>query len=119
MATYTGQLRLSNGQIVTCCFASSVAVGVYLPVDTNGAAGTASPTFFWVASQCDLVDLTTDETAGLAEFISDGRRTGKMITTTATYAATNAGRPTGREAYGVTFVPGRNYQLIMNVAGAA
>ena len=116
MATYIGSLYLSNGQRVSMYFASTVAVGVDLPVDISADAASTSQVEFPVASPCFVKDFTTSETAGAFEIMSDGRPTAVTIETTATFAASNSGRPSLTH---LNFVPGRAYRLRMRTAGAA
>lgn len=118
MATYTGYLQFSNGQTLQMHFATSVAIGTYLPVEINGAVAATSPTDFEVASPTRIVDFTTDQTAGLMNIVSAGAPSTINIPTTAKYATSAVGRqsslPTNR-----VFVPGKRYRIQMKVAGAA
>lgn len=119
MAVYTGQLVLSNGQMIHICFAANQAVNTAVVADTNVpvVSGTHTQTDFSVASDAVLVDFTTDETAGTMELynVTDGRATGLQLLTTAKYASSVATRPVPR----IGFRAGKTYRWIMKVAGAA
>lgn len=110
---------MSDGSIIQCHFASSVAVGTLLPVEVNGAvSATLSPTTFKVTKPVRIVDFVTDETAGMIRLVSEGKDTDKMIQTTAAYAVTNQARPMKAISRWI-FVPGKTYSLKVIVAGAA
>lgn len=64
MATYMGTIYFSNRRRLSIYFASTVAVGVRLPVDLNAAATTTSPTDFRVPEALNAVDFITTNTAG-------------------------------------------------------
>ena len=115
MATYTMQILLSNGQTLNAYFGANQAVGTYLPVDLSGPAAATSPQDFEVASRASIVDVVTDQTSGMVEFISKGQPTGRFLNTDARYANSI----TNRRPPVVTLVPGRRYRLKMAVAGAA
>ena len=113
---YSGEFILSNGQRLAMYFAANVAVGIDLPVDISADAASTSQTEFRVASACNIKDFITTETAGTFEIMSDGRPTAVTVSTTATYAATNSGRP---KLDHINFRPGVAYRLRMRTAGAA
>lgn len=115
MATYTMQILLSNGQTIHAYFGAAQAVGTYLPCDLSGPASATSPQDFEVQSGARIVDIVTDQTAGMVEFISKGQPTGRFLNTDARYAASIS----NRRVPNIALVPGRRYRLKMVVAGAA
>lgn len=119
MATYTGQISLSNGQTIFWADASSQAVNTACVADVNipVVSGTHTQTDFTVASDCIITDITTDQTAGTKEIynVTLGRRSGNLFQTTAKYATSVASRAVPR----IGLRRGYTYRLIQVVAGAA
>lgn len=112
---YYGTIKFKNGQQARVYAAASVALGVYMPVETVGDVASTSPTQFRVQSQTDIDDWIADATCtAIVEFVADGVPTGRFLNWSAEHAAT-AIRPPVR----LTLRPGVAYGLIVRKAGAA
>lgn len=115
---FIGNMSLSNGQTLYLGFAVGQAINTSPVADTVTvvASGTHTQTDFSVATDAILTDFITDDTAGAMELfnVTDGRRTGLTIETTAKYATTVVNRQVPR----IGFRKGKVYRWLMTVAGA-
>lgn len=120
MTTYTAKINLvhPNGRpykTLSAFFDASHAVGAYVKFDENQIATTTSGTEFIPEVNCMIKDITTDQTAGVSEIESNGRKTGYWLTW-AEHSPTNAGRNLNLNA---PLSGGKKYKMRMLVAGAA
>jgi hypothetical protein len=115
MAATTQTLFLSNGQTLSIYFSAGQVVNSNVRCSLTGDATASSPFTFSVLSPCTIRDIINPATAVLGEyeFLHNGVRTGKKITTDARWLSTLANRTTYVPRY--QFVPGVTYSLIQTV----
>lgn len=115
---FIGNMSLSNGQSIYLGFATPQPINTSPIADTTCvvASGTHTQTDFSVSTDAVLVDFITDNTAGAMELynVTDGRRTGLTVETTAKFATTVVNRQVPR----IGFRAGKVYRWMMTVAGA-
>ena len=115
MAATTQTLFLSNGQTLSIYFSAGQAVNSSVRCSLTGEATAASPFTFSVLTPCSIRDIINPATAVLGEyeFLHNGVRTGRKITTDARWLSTLA----NRQAYvpQMRFVPGVTYSILQTV----
>ena len=115
MAATNQTLFFSNGQTLDIYFTAGQAVNSNVRCSLTGAATATSPFTFSVLTPCSIKDIINPASAVLGEyeFVHNGVRTGKKITTDARWLSTLANRDIYVPRY--RFVPGVTYSLIQTV----
>lgn len=117
---YYSVIKSTDGRVLNVYHAASVAVGIYLPVEMNGAVASTSPTSFTIRpgenfTIDDVVSSVIDATpAHQVEIVKDDDPKARFFIFNAALATTN----TARKVQRLTLTPGV-YKLLTRVAGPA